>query len=180
MGAAVTYVPQLGDIGIVTISGAGGGAIDIGERLAGAGPDAKWRHCFGVSAVNLGADRATRIVEAEPSGAREASLAEYDPASILWLRCPPQYGEAVAAALFTMVGTGYSWADYAAVGLHRLHVPAPGLRGYIQSSKRLICSQLVDLAAQRGGWKIFDDGRWNGFVIPSDLAAVAEKQGVAV
>lgn len=174
------YVPQLGDIGIVTIRGAGGAGIGWAERLAGAGRNAKWRHAFGVSAVNVGAERATRIVEAEPSGAREVSLAEYDPKSILWLRCPPQYGETVAAALFAMVGTGYSWADYAAVGLHRLHIPAPGLRAYVGRSNRRMCSQLVDLAAQRGGWQIFDDGRWPGFVIPSDLAAVAERQGVAV
>lgn len=179
------YVPRLGDIGIVTIHGPGGGGIGIGEWLAGAGRNARWRHCFGVNGVPGDAPFGVSvpdvampsIVEAEPSGARMVSLSEYDGEQILWLRCPPQYGPAVARALTALVGTGYSEADYFAVGLHRLHIPAPGLRGYIQNSKRLICSQLVDLAAQRGGWQLFDDRRWPGFVIPSDLAALAEKQG---
>ncbi len=181
------YTPQLGDIGIVTVHGPGGRGIGFGEWLAGAGRNAKWRHCFGVNGTpdeaQFGPGRPElqlpTIVEAEPSGARVVSLSEYDGESVLWLRCPPQYGSAVARALTGLVGTGYSWADYAAVGLHRLHIRAPGLRGYIEKSNRLICSQLVDLAAQRGGWKIFDDGRWSGFVVPSDLAAVAEKQGDA-
>jgi hypothetical protein len=183
----VAYTPQLGDIGIVTIHGPGGGGIGFGEWLAGAGRNARWRHCFGVNGTaeqapfgyGLPDVQVPSIVEAEPSGARMVALSQYDREPILWLRCPPQYGKAVAQALTSLIGTGYSWPTYDAVGLHRLHIPAPGLRAYIEKSNRLICSQLVDLAAQRGGWKIFDDGRWNGYVIPSDLAAVAEKQGVA-
>lgn len=180
------YVPAPGDIGIVTVHGPGGEGIGFAQWLAGAGRNAKWRHCFMVDSVLSTSDAVGRsvpapsIVEAEPSGARQVLLSEYDREPVLWLRCPQQCREAVAAAARTLIGVGYSWADYDAVGLHRLHIPAPGLRGYIERSNRLICSQLVDLAAQRGGWKIFDDGRWNGYVIPSDLAAVAERQGAPV
>lgn len=182
---AIDATPGLGWIGIVTVHGPGGRGIGFGEWLAGAGRNAKWRHCFGVNGTPdqapVGAKlpdvRMPSIVEAEPSGARMVSLSEYDGERILWLRCPPQYGSAVARALTELVGVGYSWPTYDAIGLHRLHIPAPGLRGYIQRSNRLICSQLVDVAAQRGGWKIFDDGRWNGFVMPADLARLAEEQG---
>jgi len=39
-----------------------------------------------------------------------------------------------------------------------------------------MCSQLADKAAQLGGWRIFDDGRWRGYVMPFDLAKLALTQ----
>jgi hypothetical protein len=37
------------------------------------------------------------------------------------------------------------------------------------STKHMICSQLADETALRGGWHLFDDGRWPGYVPPCDL-----------
>ena len=36
----------------------------------------------------------------------------------------------------------------------------------------LICSQLVDRSEEDGGTHLFSDGRWPGFVMPTDLGAL--------
>lgn len=64
----------------------------------------------------------------------------------------------------------YGWLDYLALAAHRLHLPVPGLRRFIGGSKRLICSQLVDLAYQQAGVHLFTDGRFPGYVTPGSLA----------
>jgi hypothetical protein len=51
-----------------------------------------------------------------------------------------------------------------------MHVNATDLRKFIGDRHGLICSQLVDLAYQRAGRQLFDDGRWPGYVMPSSLA----------
>lgn len=71
---------------------------------------------------------------------------------------------------------GYSVLDYAALALHGLHVPAPGLRGYITSTHRMICSQFVDAAYRDSGVQLFDDRRWSGFVKPGDLADLLQQK----
>jgi len=154
-------IPQPGWIGLTRINGWVGLGIRIGQFLNGDG-FSKLEHAF----VFVGDDR---IVEAEPGGAVLGYLSEYDPASVVWLPCPPQYGAAVADAARGLLGTPYSFLDYDALALHRLHIPAPGLREYIQDTGHMICSQLVDEAARRGGWKVFDDDRWPGFVTPGAL-----------
>jgi hypothetical protein len=160
--------PNPGDIGLVAIKGRVGLAIRFGQWLNGSGL-IRYEHAF----VYVGDGQ---VIEAEPEGARLALLNQYDGCPLMWLRCPPQYGEAVAAAARAMRGVPYSFADYGALALHRLHIPAPHLRAYIETSKRDICSQLCDQAAMMGGWKLFDDGRWCGFVAPGDLYRLAGQQ----
>lgn len=169
--------PSAGDIGLVSIRGDVGWLIAIGQFLN----KISWRvwewrklwklarseHAF--TYVGGG-----QIVEAEPGGARLANLSEYADRTIVWVRCPEQYRDGVAAAARTYIGIGYSAAEYFALALHRFHIPAPGLRRYIQSSGRMICSQMADRAAHLGGWVLFDDGRWDGYVEPQDIAALAE------
>jgi len=171
--------PGLGDIGLVDILGDVGWLIQLGQFLN----KITWRvwtwrklwrlarseHAF----VYVGGGQ---IVEAEPGGARLANLSEYDDRPIIWLRCPDQYRQGVADAARTLIGIGYSAAMYFALALHRFHIPAPGLRRFIQSSGRLICSALADRAAELGGWQLFDDGRWNGYVDPEDIAELAAHQ----
>jgi hypothetical protein len=154
-------LPRPGDIGLVRVRGDVGRLIRVGQWLNGSGY-ANYEHAF----VFVGAGT---VVEAQPGGARPAALAEYDGRQIAWLRCPPQYGVYVAAAAHELVGTPYSFADYAALAAHRLHIPAPGLRSYIKASGHAICSQLADRAAYRGGWHLFADRRWEGDVTPADL-----------
>jgi uncharacterized protein YycO len=158
--------PLPGDVGCVPIHGDVGWLISVGERLNG-NAFAQYDHAF----VYVGDGQ---VIEAEPGGAREADLSEYDPGSIAWIRCPDQYRQAVAEAARELKGVGYSAADYFALALHRFHLPAPWLRTYVNSSKHEICSQLCVTAARRGGWKILPDSDWSGYVTPADLAALAE------
>lgn len=164
------YEPCPGDIGLVAISGAGGLAIRFGQWLAGDGFSVI-QHAY----VYVGDGK---IVEAMPGGARMVDLSyRYgDPLAIKYLRCPPQYGEDVAQKAISLLGVPYSAADYVAIALHRFHIPAPHLRAYIEQSKSMICSQLADKAAMLGGWHIFDDGRYPGYVTPNDLGKVYKLQ----
>jgi hypothetical protein len=109
------------------------------------------------------------IVEAMPGGALYSRLDKYPADTVAWLRCPPLDGSAVAAAALTYVGVPYSFLDYVAIAAHRLRLPVPGLRSYIASTGHMICSQLADSAALRGGWRLFTDGRWDGYVTPGAL-----------
>jgi hypothetical protein len=161
-------------MGAVRIAGGVGRAIRVGQWLNGDGYST-CEHAFGYLG---GGD----LVEAEPGGARLGTLAEYWAPGVVWLRCPDPYRGAVAAAYRGLVGTPYSFLDYEALALHRLHVPAPGLRRYIGDTRHMICSQLVDEGARRGGWQLYGDGRWPGYVTPGalrELAALQGKEGIA-
>ncbi len=165
MTAVTAYMPQPGDIGLVRIRGLEGRAIRAAQWANGDGYK-DTEHAFGLK-------DAKTLVEAEPGGARLSALGEYDPASIVWLRCPDEHREAVAAAYLGLLHTPYSFLDYDALAAHRLHIPAPGLRAYIQDTGHMICSQLVDEGARRGGWQLFDDRRWPGYVTPGALRKLA-------
>lgn len=157
------YDPQPGDIGLVAIPGVGGPLIRFGQWLAGDGWT-KYQHAY----VYVGDGK---IVEAMPGGARmvDLSLRYGDPDKIKYLKCPPQYGEEVAQKAISFLGVPYSALDYVAIGIHRFRIPAPHLQQFIQDRKHQICSQLADSAAVDGGWHIFADGRWPGYVTPNDL-----------
>lgn len=170
----MTYEPQPGDIGLVSMPGRVGWLIKVGQWLAGDG----WtdlQHAFVVAGHD---DRlpGVRIVEAMPGGALNSSLSRYADQKVVWLRCPPAYRAAVARAALHLVGTPYSFLDYGALALHRFRIPAPHLRSYISDKGHQICSQLADSAAAEGGWHIFSDQRWHGAVTPNDLGKVAAMQ----
>jgi len=168
----LAYDPKPGDILITTIHGSVGASIGLAEDVLQLvekvkNPvDSKWRH----AAVYTGDGW---LIEAEPGGARKAQLSEYATDPQLWLPCPEQYRSAVAAAALMLEGVPYSYLDYAAITTHALHISVPGLKGYISSTNHMMCSQLVDFAAMDGGWHLFDDGRWPGYVPPVDLAGIA-------
>jgi hypothetical protein len=155
------YTPSPGDIGLTQIQGGIGVGIRAAQWLGGDG-FANFEHAFTYTGNGW-------IVEAEPGGARKAALAEYATSMVAWLHCPVQYGAAVAAAAGSYLGVPYSFLDYAAIAAHRLHLPTPGLHAYIADTGHMICSQLADRAAADGGWHLFADGRWSGYVTPGDL-----------
>lgn len=162
------YVPLPGDIGLTQISGDVGRAIRFGQWLDGDG-FADYEHAF----VYTGAGH---IVEAEPGGALDSLLERYDASRIAWLRCPDPYRVNVCKAAKLYVGVPYSFADYAAIAAHRARLPVPGLRGYIESTGHMICSQLADRAAMDGGWHLFSDDRWPGYVDPGALWRLYARQ----
>jgi hypothetical protein len=168
----MTYQPQPGDIGLTRVSGAVGVGIRLGQWLNGDG-FADYEHAFVV--VQPAADGTQMIVEAEPDAARHVAF-HYDPNDTVYLRCPDRLRDGVAFAATRYTGVGYSAADYGFLALHRFHIPAPGLRSYIRSTHRMICSQLADRAALDGGWHLFADGRWEGDVTPGALQELYRQQ----
>lgn len=160
-----------GYIGLTQISGDVGKLIRLGQWLNG---DGFWdyEHAFVV-----GPD-GKQIIEAEPGGAVLSPIDRYDLDKVLWLPCPPEFQAAVAAEAVKLLGTPYSFADYFALASVRLHIFPSNilLRNYVKSSKHMICSQLADAAAARGGWHIFTDGRLPQDVTPGDLTRVALEQ----
>lgn len=168
-------LPLPGTIGLTQISGDVGKVIRAGQwavakldrdKVKRAGEDwANYQHAF----IHIGNGQ---IIEAEPGGARLRDVFEYS--DVYWCEnIAKQYTEhqlkMVANYAWEYKGTPYSFLDYEAIAAHTLHIPAPGLRSYIESSKHLICSQLCDLSYQDAGLSLFTDKRWPGYVDPLDL-----------
>jgi hypothetical protein len=159
----MTLLP--GDYGLTQIGGDVGKAIRFGQWLDGTG-FSNYEHAF----VYVGHGQ---IVEAEPGGARTGSVSEYS--DILWssghfpLLAAQRTRIVNRAVQFAVGKTPYSAADYFALAAHRLHLPVPGLQEYISDTGHTICSQLVDICYQSAGYRLFTDGRWNGYVTPGDL-----------
>lgn len=156
--------PKPGDFGLTQIPGEVGKLISLGERLNG-DKFTQFSHAFIVAENN-------QIVEAEVSGARVSTLAEFPTATFSSWNLSAQQRDDVVKAAYAAVGTPYSFADYVAIAVHKLRLPVPGLRKYVESSKHMICSQLVDWCYQQAGVQLFSDDRWNGYVTPADLATV--------
>ncbi|MGW9433129.1 hypothetical protein ACWHA1_35035 [Streptomyces decoyicus] len=87
--------------------------------------------------------------------------------------CPERLTEQqrtdICAAATRYVGVPYSFLDYLAIATHRFHLPVPGLRRYVASTRHMICSQLVDRCYLDAGVHLFADGRWPGYVTPMAL-----------
>ena len=154
-----------GDFAVVRPRSEVGDTIDIMERLAGYAGGG-FVHAF--IAVE-GFD----IVEAEPHGA-VCHPYHYDPNGVEWstgkIALTSAQRTAIVAAAMGYVGTPYSFLDYAAIAAHRFHLWAPGLAGYVRSTRHMICSQLVDQCYRDAGVELFHDGRLPQFVVPDDLA----------
>jgi hypothetical protein len=167
------YQPRLGDVGLTRISGSVGLGIRVAEFLNGDGWAGDIEHAFGI--VGFDEPSVTWIVEAEPGGARKTTL-HYPADQIEWIPCPDEFREAMARELLRLVGTPYSFLDYGACACHRLHLPVPGLREYIEDTGHCMCSQLMDLAASRAGWHFFgslavppSEPVWDGYATPRML-----------
>lgn len=169
----VLYQPRLGDVGLTRISGPVGRGIRVAEFLNGDGWAGDIEHAFGVSGLRM--DGGFVIVEAEPGGARQVDL-HYPANEIEWIPCPDEFRLPMARELRRLVGTPYSFVDYGACACHRLHLPVPGLREFIEATHHAMCSQLVDLAASRAGWHWFgslavppSEPVWDGYATPRML-----------
>ena len=121
-------------------------------------------------------DGTVYIVEAMRSGARE-NVWHYDDHDHLWSTGLVKTSTKAGNAALAYVDRPYSWLDYAAIAAHASQLPAPGLRRYVASTQHLIGSQLVDQAELDAGVHLFDDGRWPGYVRPSDLADLILRVG---
>jgi hypothetical protein len=155
-----------GTIGLTQISGRVGSAIQVGEWLNGEGFHV-WEHAFVALPGN-------KVLEAEPGG---AVIVDMHYTHVYW--CDAIYNASpgiknaspvlLAQTAEHLKGVPYSFADYAALAAHRLHIPAPGLRDFIADNGHMICSQLADEFYLRLGAHIFTDDRWAGDVTPASL-----------
>lgn len=188
MPTAVPAKLQPGDLIATHISGSVGRWIGFGELL----DSNRLFHPFSKEALDLSVFShvavvrdATTLVEAEVGGARLAPISEYlDGRPILFstglLGVDAATGQKIADEAVKLLGVPYSFLDYGSIAAHRFHVPVPGLKAYISASGHLICSQLADLACQRAGVQLFDDGRWDGSVTPYDIAQLLVSKGATV
>jgi hypothetical protein len=115
-----------------------------------------------------------RIIEAEPGGAVESDLANYDGMYQVASTMPLSDTQraAIVKAAQGHIGDGYSWVDDACIALTDLfgwHVP-PAVRKRLANPHRLECAQLVDQCYLQAGIHLWDDGRLPGDVSPGDLA----------
>jgi hypothetical protein len=155
--------PEPGDFAAVRMAGNIGRLVELGEWLDGDG-FREWGHAL----VYVGGGY---CLQAMPGGSGLV-IRGVEPGDI-WstgvIPIPDEARARVGEVARSLTGVGYSWLDYWALVLHRLHIPWPGLRGRIGRSDRLICSQLVDLFEQMLGIHLYADGRWDGYVTPADL-----------
>ncbi len=171
-------ISKPGRIGLTHIHGQVGKLVEFGQWLNGDGFTA-WEHAF----LDLGDGT---LIQAEPGkeGAQIRSLDIYPDDEVYWcdniyLTLTPEQGLRIAAYGRQMQGIGYSFLDYYALAAHRLHLPVPGLKRYISSSRHMICSQLCDYAYDLCGVKLFGN-RWAGYVTPGDLYVLDKRQAVLV
>jgi hypothetical protein len=171
LGGTVDVLP--GDFAAVRLESPVGTAIRVGELLNGDG-FRDYEH-----AIFYVGGKDDLILEAEPGklGARLVPY-HYDSTGVLWSSQNPRLGlTAMQRAAAPQIadrykGVPYSFLDYGALALHRLHIPAPDLKAYIASTDHAICSQLVDMCRFTMGNHLFADNRWFGYVTPADLAAL--------
>lgn len=168
MNRETYYSPLPGDIGLVRMLGVGGPFIRFGQWLNGDG-FADFEHAF----MFIGGDL---IIEAYPGGAQVNNMSKkYMPAEINWCTgisnlWSTEQRAMVPKAAMKYKGVPYSVLDYFAIAAHTLHIPGgPLLKNYVSSTKHMICSQLCDQIASDCGVKIFDDGRWPGYISPGGL-----------
>lgn len=182
---------QPGAFGLVRAHTWGQRAVAAAEGLAGVG--SPYVHAFLVLDHN-------QQIGALPTGAKIDSLQPYldraaaDPDSVVFCDGPirrhlaahgggdpdGQLEEAlrgaVDAAGRSFEATPYSFLDYAwLAALHSLGVGAPAwLRRAVETTKHVICSQLVDVSYALAGIQLYDDERFAGSVTPGDLGQYRE------
>jgi hypothetical protein len=148
-------------------------ANDVGKPGAPWFPPRMPTYDHAVICTGVHEDGTVMIVEAGPGGAKENRW-HYQHRPHLWSTGRVQTSPGAAEEARYLIGTGYSYADYAAIAAHRLGLRNRELRAYIRATGHLICSQLVDLAELLAGCHLFDDGRAEGYVDPMDLARLIQ------
>lgn len=169
----IQVTPEPGDLAVVNTVNEAATLVQLAESLSGGG-FSQWNHVAVCTRVDAGGQ--VWIAEAEPGGAVEVPW-HYDGVPYLWSTglLPTNQAVADAAVRYTQAGpwgpegVPYSFADYAAIAAHCWHVPAPGLKDFIASTMHMMCSFLADRCKLEGGVHLFDDGRWPGYVRPSDI-----------
>lgn len=164
---------QPGDFAVVHSNGFVGHEIARMQRLSGAVDPKRTGWVHAITGLPDG-----MIIEAEPGGAVIRPY-HYDDYDVCWSTGrvePPATAsrDLMIEAAHRYEHVPYSFLDYDAIAAHQWHLWAPGLRAYVKSTGHMICSQMADQIAHDGGWELFADGRWQGYVRPVDLAMILD------
>ncbi|WP_405927885.1 hypothetical protein OG554_03550 [Streptomyces griseus] len=155
--------PLPGDFALTRIEGITGRLVAAGQALVG--DAAPVQHAF----VYVGNGM---IVQAMPSGAELIRLEEASPV-VQWsmgrFDLTRRQRDQIKWYATGLVGTPYSFLDYASIALAHYRIRPAWVRDFVASTGHLICSQLVDEVYLRAGVHLFDDGRLPGDVTPGDL-----------
>ncbi|MBT2412667.1 hypothetical protein J7I94_19225 [Streptomyces sp. ISL-12] len=155
--------PQPGDFALTKIRGITGAFVSAGQALVG---DAAPVHHAYVYVGN------GYIVQAEPGGAKKIRLDEASE-PVIWSTGRFDLTAAqrmrICYEARSLVGTPYSFLDYASIALAHYRIRPRWVRDYVADSGHMICSQLVDEVYLRAGEHLFTDGRLPGDVTPGDL-----------
>ncbi|MFB7479539.1 hypothetical protein ACFUEM_08685 [Streptomyces anulatus] len=155
--------PQVGDFALTRIEGITGRFVAAGQALVG--DAAPVQHAF----VYVGNGM---VVQAMPGGAEMIPIEEASPV-VQWstghFDLSEEQRDAVVVEAVALVGTPYSFLDYASIALAHYRIRPAWVRDYVASTGHLMCSQLVDEVYLRVGLHLFDDGRIPGDVSPGDL-----------
>lgn len=166
--ASTPYAPRPGDIGLTQIGGLLGVFVTLGQWING--DLSPFTHAF----IYLGGGE---VMEGQPGGARISPLSRYADKYVRYSRWVPLTDEEranIVKVALVMRGTPYSYADYLALALVRLHIRPKRLLDYVASSNHMICSQLVDYVYCKAGVHLFSDGRPSQDVTPGDLDRVLD------
>lgn len=162
------YQPRPGDIGLSYSDSFIGKIIRIAQALVG--DWAVYSHAFIVLDDGY-------IMEALPQGASVQRLDKYPEGSVVYSQfdlTESQRADICVEAL-RLEGTPYGWLDFLAIGLHRFvkrdHFLPRFVHRKVQSSGKMICSQLVAEAYRRAGVDL-DPHTDPQYVTPGDLAKI--------
>jgi len=166
-------IPEPGDLAVVNTVNEVADVVQLMEAASGGG-FSEWNHV--VTCTRVDPDGLVWIAEAMPGGAVDVPW-HYEDVPHLWSTGILPTNQAVADAAVRYCcpgpwgphGVPYSFLDYAAIGAHYWHIPVPGLRAFIKATDHQICSALADQCKLEGNVHLFDDGRWPGYVRPSDI-----------
>lgn len=155
--------PRPGDFALTRIDGITGRLIAAGQWLIG--DSAPVQHAMLYVGDGM-------VVQAMPGGAECIPLSEAN-APVVWssdvIPLTDYEREIITANGRALVGTPYSFLDYASIGLATFHVRPRAVRRYVADYGHMICSQLVDFAYETADVHLFNDGRLPGDVTPGDL-----------
>ncbi|MFI9123852.1 hypothetical protein ACIGW0_31425 [Streptomyces bikiniensis] len=155
--------PLPGDFALTKIGGITGKLVAAGQALVGDASPVQ--HAF----VYVGYGE---IVHAMPGGAEMISIEDASE-PVVWstgkIPLSDEQRRTIKREAFNLVGTPYSFLDYASIGLAHFRIRPRWVRDYVADTGHLICSQLVDEVYLRAGIHLFSDGRLPGDVTPGDL-----------
>jgi len=159
----VTTTPLPGDFALARVHGLTGAFIRSGQRLIGDG--APVQHAYVYAGGGF-------VVQAMPGGAELIPL-EDAAEPVVWstgkIPVTDEQRMRICYEARELVGTPYSFLDYASIALAYYRIRPRWVRDYVASTGHMICSQLVDEVYRRSGVDLFPDGRIPGDVTPGDL-----------